>query len=109
MASIIASLILFVTAVCSGAPSTAHGQTPIITAPPPLTCYIVGTMISRALLPALALCASLAPAADWPQWRGPGRTGISQEKGLLSEWPAGGPKQLWHITGVGDGYGAPAV
>ena len=34
-------------------------------------------------------------AADWPQWRGPRRDGVSQETGLLKEWPRGGPKLLW--------------
>ena len=34
-------------------------------------------------------------ADDWPQWRGPDRTGVSQEKGLLKKWPAKGPKLLW--------------
>lgn len=52
---------------------------------------------------------SLAIAADWPQWRGPQRTGISQETGLLKEWPAGGPKMLWQVKEIGDGYSTPAV
>jgi outer membrane protein assembly factor BamB len=42
---------------------------------------------------------------DWPQWRGPNRDGISTETGLLQSWPDGGPPQLWHITGLGDGDG----
>ena len=41
--------------------------------------------------------------------RGPERTGISKETGLLKEWPAGGPKQLWKITGLGEGYSTPTV
>ena len=41
---------------------------------------------------AIALSAS---AEDWPRWRGPRQDGISQETGLLKEWPEGGPKQLW--------------
>src|SRR5690242_996464 len=49
------------------------------------------------------------PAADWPQWRGPHRDGISQEKGLLQEWPKEGPKLLWQATKVGSGYSTPAV
>src|SRR5262249_38826345 len=32
---------------------------------------------------------------DWPRWRGPRLDGISQETGLLKEWPNGGPRQLW--------------
>ena len=35
--------------------------------------------------------AASSHAADWPQWRGPQRDGISQEKGLLQQWPEGGP------------------
>src|SRR5262249_2270327 len=42
-------------------------------------------------------------------WRGPDRTGVSAEKGLLSTWPKKGPKLLWSITGLGGGYGSPAV
>ena len=29
------------------------------------------------------------PVGEWPQWRGPERTGISRETGLLKSWPAG--------------------
>jgi outer membrane protein assembly factor BamB len=50
-----------------------------------------------------------AGTADWPQWRGPRRDGISQEKGLLKEWPKGGPKLIWQLKDIGDGYGAPSV
>src|SRR3954452_19698064 len=48
-------------------------------------------------------------AADWPQWRGPHRDGISQETGLLPEWPKEGPKQVWQVKAVGDGFSTPAV
>src|SRR5580692_4348966 len=50
-----------------------------------------------------------AGAEDWPQWRGPGRTGISRETGLLKEWPKQGPTMLWHLPNIGDGYCAPAI
>ena len=34
------------------------------------------------------LCTTMTiTAADWPQWRGPARTGISAETGLLRQWP----------------------
>jgi outer membrane protein assembly factor BamB len=42
------------------------------------------------------------PARDWPQWRGPERTGLSTETGLLHEWPAEGPKLLWNSRTVND-------
>jgi outer membrane protein assembly factor BamB len=48
-------------------------------------------------------------AADWPQWRGPDRNGVSQETGLLKEWPKDGPKLLWKLDDLGAGYSTPAV
>lgn len=47
--------------------------------------------------------------SDWPQWRGPERNGISKETGLLKQWPEGGPKLLWQLNDIGDGYSTPAV
>src|SRR5688572_32343084 len=46
---------------------------------------------------------------DWPQWRGPDRTGLSKETGLMKQWPASGPPRLWTISNLGAGYGAVAV
>ena len=55
--------------------------------------------------------AGLVAAVDagWPQWRGPRRDGICNETGLLQSWPAGGPRQLWSITGLGQGWSAPII
>ena len=67
---------------------------------------------SSPALVALALIVAAAisvPAADWPQWRGPNRDGISQEKGLLQQWPQEGPKLVWKATDIGSGYSTPAV
>jgi outer membrane protein assembly factor BamB len=50
-----------------------------------------------------------ASAADWPQWRGPERNGISRETGLLQEWPKEGPKLKWTASEIGAGYAAPSV
>jgi len=61
------------------------------------------------LIAAAGLTCSMLAAADWPQWRGPQRTGISQETGLLQEWAKDGPKLLWQISDIGDGYATPAV
>ena len=47
--------------------------------------------------------------ADWPQWRGPERNGVSRETGLLQEWPSGGPAVAWSASGLGAGYGTVAV
>jgi len=50
-----------------------------------------------------------SPEPDWPQWRGPRRDGISDEKGLLSSWPDGGPELLWKIDGLGKGWSCPII
>jgi outer membrane protein assembly factor BamB len=55
--------------------------------------------------------AALLPAvtgADWPQFRGPDRDGISKETGLLRQWPAQGPKVLWTVP-VAQGYAGAAI
>lgn len=52
---------------------------------------------------------ALAAAADWPQFRGPGRDGVSPETGLLRRWSDGQPKLEWKIEGLGQGYGSLAV
>jgi outer membrane protein assembly factor BamB len=58
----------------------------------------------------ISIHASLSAApADWPQWRGPERTGVSKETGLLQKWPEAGPKLLWTSEGVGDGFATVAV
>lgn len=50
-----------------------------------------------------------AIAADWTQWRGPQRNGISSETGLLASWPPGGPKVVWKTSGLGVGYSSFAI
>ncbi|MBA4064359.1 MAG: polyvinylalcohol dehydrogenase [Isosphaera sp.] len=52
---------------------------------------------------------SAASAADWPQWRGPNRDGVSAETGLLKAWPKEGPKLLWKADLGGVGYSSPVV
>jgi outer membrane protein assembly factor BamB len=67
--------------------------------------------LPRLVVLAVGIIAAHLPAhaADWPQWRGPERTGISTETGLLPQWPAAGPKLVWQIKDLGDGYSTPAV
>jgi len=43
------------------------------------------------------------------EWRGPGRTGIYNETGLLKSWPDGGPRLLWEAKDMGDGYSSATV
>jgi outer membrane protein assembly factor BamB len=46
---------------------------------------------------------------DWPQWQGPDRNAVSTERGLLKEWPKGGPPLAWKIKGLGGGYSGPSI
>jgi outer membrane protein assembly factor BamB/protein-L-isoaspartate O-methyltransferase len=48
-------------------------------------------------------------ADDWPQWRGPDRSNVSAEAGLLKEWPQGGPPLAWKGDGLGDGVSPVSV
>ena len=66
------------------------------------------------MLPRCALLLAIAStttafAADWPQWLGPNRDGLSAETGLLRSWPDEGPRQAWRIETVGLGYAGPAI
>jgi outer membrane protein assembly factor BamB len=53
------------------------------------------------------LC-SKTRAADWPQFRGPDRNGVSTETGLATRWPKDGPRLVWEMK-VGEGYSGPVV
>lgn len=59
-----------------------------------------------------ALCMSVLGiaglAAEWYQWRGPQRNGISSETGILSQFPATGPRRVWSAR-VGVGYSSVAI
>src|SRR4029077_6619899 len=57
----------------------------------------------------LVLAIAFVSAADWPQWRGPNRDGISKETGLIKEWPKEGPELLLQGTDLGDGYSTTAI
>ena len=56
-----------------------------------------------------SLLASTAIAQDWPQWRGPDRTDISTETGLLSAWRPEGPRLVWTFKDCGIGFSGPSV
>jgi hypothetical protein len=56
------------------------------------------------LLAAALIGLSAITTAQVSEFRGPGRSGIYNETGLLKSWPATGPKLLWEATGLGTGY-----
>ena len=54
------------------------------------------------------LCALTSlPGAEWPQWRGSDRNGISPER-VLTAWPAEGPRVLWRAA-VGTGFSSCSI
>ncbi|MDB4459250.1 PQQ-like beta-propeller repeat protein [bacterium] len=55
------------------------------------------------LLPVFSITAD-----EWPQFLGPDRNAVSQEKGLATSWPKSGPKELWAHK-LGQGFGGAAV
>lgn len=68
-------------------------------------------MRKQAIFLALTIitAAATALAADWPQFRGPNRSGVAAEGGLITAWPAEGPKMLWSYKGLGAGFASVSV
>lgn len=55
------------------------------------------------------LMASLATAADWPQWRGPNRDDKSSETGLNKAFGDKSPPLTWKFDQAGVGYSGPSI
>lgn len=63
----------------------------------------------RYVLPLLLFVGSTVSAsAQWHQYLGPHGDSTSSETGLLDQWPADGPPEVWRIE-VGPGFGGAAV
>jgi len=69
------------------------------------------TTTTRIFISCIACVTAAWPAAagESPQFRGPDRSGIFNETGLLKAWPEGGPKKLWVAAGIGRGYSSVSV
>jgi outer membrane protein assembly factor BamB len=74
-----------------------------------IDCQARARFVPGVLCCATLLAMSVASASDWPQWRGPDRNGISDEKWFRKAWPKGGPDLLWKVSDIGRGYSTPAV
>ena len=64
---------------------------------PLLVCFALGLAV-----------APIAPADDWPQWRGAERGGVWHEDGIIERFPEDGLRFVWRVP-IGPGYGGPAV
>jgi outer membrane protein assembly factor BamB len=76
--------------------------------------FVLLLALTLTSLTPLGIGAPVPPAppelnANWPQWRGPNRNGVSADKGLLKQWPPAGPAKGWSISNLGEGYGSLAV
>src|SRR6266567_8278256 len=62
------------------------------------------------VLTSLILCAAYLPARadDWPQFRGPGGTGVSSESKLPSEWDKSKNVE-WKVSLPGVAWSSPVV
>src|SRR5262249_53896691 len=80
----------------------SHLQSALCRAREAMTRLAFTAAIMAAIIPAVR-------AGDWPQWRGPDRSNVSAETGLLKEWPEGGPKLVWTATGLGQSVVSVAV
>src|SRR3990170_4291063 len=65
---------------------------------------LVATGVLALLVAGGAGSTGTAQTPEWHQWRGANRDGRSAETGLLQQWPASGPRQIWRATGAGEGY-----
>src|SRR3954464_786901 len=57
----------------------------------------------------LVLAAGARGSDSWLTFRGPQRTGVAPDKGLLDKWPEEGPKVVWKTAGAGRGFSGLAI
>jgi outer membrane protein assembly factor BamB len=69
-------------------------------------CFFVAADADAADAPVRAVS---KPQAQWPQWRGADRSGMSPDMGLLKDWSTQPPKLLWTAEGLGGGYASVSV
>src|SRR5258706_488715 len=78
---------------------------------PPIMQTRFATLLFKtlsAVVVGILLAARAGLAADWPQFRGPGRDGTWEETGILESFPKGGVKIRWRHP-VGGGFSSPVV
>jgi outer membrane protein assembly factor BamB len=64
----------------------------------------ISAQLKKAVLAMVFIILFQQSYAQWPQWRGATRNGISKETSLLREWPPYGPKLVWSSDTVGEGF-----
>lgn len=69
----------------------------------------LATTLSFCLVLSILLENAVAFGDDWPTFRGPSRTSVSNGTKLTRTWPAAGPKLLWQTEGAGRSYASVAI
>jgi outer membrane protein assembly factor BamB len=64
--------------------------------------------LQKKALVAAVCVVSVAAGADWPQWRGPRRNGISTETDWSCAWLEKGPPELWRVN-LGRGFSSVSI
>src|SRR4051812_20727300 len=59
----------------------------------PLFRHVPAWLVVALVLPS----AAIIRGADWPDWRGPARAGVSPETGLPTSWSPAGENLAWHV------------
>jgi len=57
----------------------------------------------------IILSSPLLCSADWRAFRGPDGNGKSPDTGLQKQWAPGGPKLLWSVNFLGDGWSGVSI
>src|SRR5262245_39629542 len=65
--------------------------------------------VASVFVTALASSSLAATPSEWPTFRGPQRTAVAPDTGLLQSWPAQGPPLAWETLGAGRGYSSLAI
>ncbi len=66
-------------------------------------------LLALLVSPPPSLADGAATGGYWPQFHGPKRDNRSTEKGLLKQWPKGGPRLIWKFAQCGRGYAGVAI
>jgi len=71
---------------------------------------LICSLMASVMIAGTSAMAGSSPTAgaNWPQWRGPGSQGISNEKGLPTEW-SGTKNVQWKTPIPGSGHSSPII
>jgi len=59
--------------------------------------FALGILVSAQRSTPASDAAYRVAVGDWPEARGPHRTGVSDEKGLIDKWTLNGQNFLWRV------------